>query len=86
MRVVKVFKQGLPLVYDDVFAITWSAGRISDSFWYCVAPGPSYFLAIPFVTVGMGRVDVRWVIRPLSEERMRGALVDHPDALGTRHP
>lgn len=81
VRVVKVYKQGLPLLYDDVFDLTWGARHLSDSFWYCVAPGPSYYLAIPLVAVGMGRVDIRWVVRPLSEERMRGALVDHPDAL-----
>lgn len=81
VRVVKVYKQGLPMLYDDVFDLTWGARQVSDSFWYCVAPGPSYFLAIPLVAVGMGRVDIRWVVRPLSEARMRGALVDHPDAL-----
>ena len=46
-----------------------------DEFWYCVGPGPSYFLAIPTVGSRYGFVAfVRWVIRPLSEERMRAAL------------
>ncbi|MGO4549544.1 hypothetical protein AB4059_00350 [Lysobacter sp. 2RAF19] len=46
-----------------------------DEFWYCVGPGPSYFLAIPTIGVRYGSVAfVRWVVRPLSEERMRGAL------------
>lgn len=49
--------------------------RTRDEFWYCVGPGPSYFLAIPTVGIRYGSVAfVRWVVRPLSEERMRGAL------------
>jgi len=50
--------------------------KTRDEFWYCVGPGPSYFLAIPTVGIrnGLSVEFVRWVIRPLSEERMRGAL------------
>jgi hypothetical protein len=81
MRVVKVYKQGVPFVYDDVFEIPVGPRRISDSFWYCVGPGPSYFLAIPLVEAGLGRVKVSWVVRPLSAERMRSALVDDEQAL-----
>jgi hypothetical protein len=81
MHVVKVYKQGVPFVYDDVFNIQVGARHISDSFWYCVGPGPSYYLAIPLVEAGLGRVKVSWVVRPLSAERMRGALVDDEKAL-----
>lgn len=46
-----------------------------DAFWYCVGPGPSYFLAIALLQAGSGPVDVQWVVRPLTEARMRGALI-----------
>lgn len=81
LEVVKIYRQGMPFAYDDVFALRGGPRHISDSFWYCVGPGPSYFLAIPMVEVGFGRVAVRWAVRPLSEERMRAALVDCPDAV-----
>ncbi|QGW63906.1 hypothetical protein GOY17_02625 [Lysobacter soli] len=41
---------------------------------YCVGPGPSYFVAIAIAQTGFGAVSVTWVVRPLTEERMRGAL------------
>lgn len=81
LRVVKVFRQGMPYAYDDVFNLPIGPRQVSDSFWYCVGPGPSYFLAIPIVEVGFGRANVSWVVRPLSLERMRAALVDFPDLL-----
>lgn len=81
VRVVKVYKQGVPFAYDDVFNLPAGMRQISDSFWYCVAPGPSYFLAIPLVEVGFGRVDIQWVVRPLTEERLRVALQDDAAAL-----
>ncbi|GAB2509436.1 hypothetical protein [Lysobacter humi (ex Lee et al. 2017)] len=81
LRVVKIFRQGLPFAYDDVFTIPVGPRQISDSFWYCIGPGPSYFLAIPMVEVGFGKAKVDWVVRPLSLERMRAALVDFPDVL-----
>lgn len=80
LRVVKVSKQGMPLAYDDVFML----GRDplpSDSFWYCVGPGPSYHLAIPVVSTGFGRVDVQWIVRPLTAERMRAALLGDERAI-----
>lgn len=81
IRVVKVFRQGMPFSYDDVFSIPVGPRWISDSFWYCIGPARTYFLAIPMVDVGLGRVEVAWVVRPLTEERIRAALIDHPDAL-----
>lgn len=81
IRVVKIFKQGMPFAYDDVFNIPVGPRWISDSFWYCVGPACTYFVAIPMVEVGLGRATVTWVVRPLSEERMRAALIDHPEAL-----
>lgn len=81
LRVLKVYKQGMPFAYDDVFNIPVGPRQISDSFCYCVAPGPSYFLAIPIVEVGLGKAKVTWVVRPLTAERMRAALVDCPEAL-----
>ena len=81
VQVVKVYKQGMPFAYDDVFNMPAGPRHISDSFWYCVGPGPSYFVAIPLVEVGLGRATVRWVVRPLSAERMRAALMDDEEAL-----
>lgn len=84
VRVVKIFRQGMPFSYDDVFTIPVGPRWISDSFWYCIGPARTYFLAIPMVEAGMGRVDVTWVVRPLSEERMKAALIDHPEALALK--
>lgn len=81
VQVVKVYKQGMPFAYDDVFNMPVGPRQISDSFWYCVGPGPSYFVAIPMVEVGLGRATVRWVVRPLTAERMRAALQDDENAL-----
>lgn len=81
VQVVKVYKQGMPFAYDDVFNMPVDPRHISDSFWYCVGPGPSYFVAIPLVEVGLGRATVRWVVRPLLAERMRAALMDDEEAL-----
>ncbi|MEE7547518.1 hypothetical protein HF319_11155 [Xanthomonas sp. Kuri4-1] len=53
-----------------------TSGAPSEIFWYCVAPGPAYFLAIAHVTRPGRRIEVRWTLRALTEERMRGALVD----------
>ncbi|UBB25722.1 hypothetical protein [Pseudoxanthomonas beigongshangi] len=46
----------------------------SDAFWYCVGPGPSYFLVVPSLTNRWGGLDLKWIVRPLTEERMRAAL------------
>lgn len=44
-------------------------------FRYCVGPGPTYFVIIgQVVAEGFVRRRLQWVVRPLSEERMRGAL------------
>ena len=77
VRVVKVYRQGMPLAYDNVFEMHVGPSHLTDSFWYCVGPGPSYFLALPMVEIsGWGRVRVQWVVRPLTAERMRAALQD----------
>lgn len=79
VRVVKIYKQGMQAAYDDVFSM--SDGGVSDSFWYCVGPDASYFLAIPLVEVGYGRAHVTWVVRSLTAERLRLALQDDAAAL-----
>lgn len=84
VRVVMVYRQGMPLAYDDVFNLPLGPPQVTDSFWYCVGPGPSYFVAIPMVEVGLGRVSVTWIVRALTEARMRAALVDDPEALVLR--
>lgn len=47
----------------------------ADAFWYCVGPGRSYYLAIAVSRAGTGHGPVHWVLRPLTEQAMRGALV-----------
>ena len=50
--------------------------------WYCVLPGPRWLLVIgQDTTVTMTRTEVTWVVRELSEERMRGALAADPKAM-----
>ena len=62
-----------------VKVVTWRTGNdsspSSDLFWYCVGDGPSYFVAMGHVRSRFATMPVDWVIRPLTEERMRGALV-----------
>lgn len=53
-----------------------TANSPSELFCYCVGPGPSYFLAIAHVNRRWRRIDVDWTMRPLTAERMRGALID----------
>lgn len=46
LKVVKISKQTMRFAGDDVYQL----GRDpmpNDAFWYCVGPGPSYFLALP---------------------------------------
>lgn len=55
---------------------------ITGAYWYCVGPGPSYFVAIAQRTMtNLVRSELQWVVRPLSEDRMRGALVGDTEAL-----
>lgn len=55
---------------------------ITGAYWYCVGPGPSYFVAIAQRTmINLVHSELRWVIRPLSEDRMRGALAGDTEAL-----
>ena len=62
-----------------VKAVTWRTGsrssEFSEMFWYCAGDGPSYFVAMGHVRSRFATMPVDWVIRPLTEERMRGALV-----------
>jgi hypothetical protein len=73
LKVVKISEQSTRFAGEDVHKRAGST-MPSDAFWYCVGPGPSYFLAIATAQVGDGRVSVEWIIRPLTEQRMRGAL------------
>ncbi|TKR29533.1 hypothetical protein FCE95_15480 [Luteimonas gilva] len=77
---VKIARDSMPFAYDDV----WQLGPDpvpSTSFWYCVGPGPSYFLAMPLLTTRFGGASVKWVIRSLSEDRMRAVLQSDEEAL-----
>ena len=74
LKIVKISKQSMQFAGDDVYALGHQH-QPSDAFLYCVGPGPSYFVAIAIAQTGFGAVSVKWVVRPLTEERMRGALV-----------
>lgn len=53
-----------------------AGGNASDEFWYCVGPGPCYFVVIPVVQRSFAmRASVQWIVRPLTEARMRGSLI-----------
>lgn len=55
---------------------------ILGAYWYCVGPGPGYYVAIAQrVQLNWLRSRLEWVIRPLSAERMRGALMGDKQAL-----
>lgn len=52
------------------------------AFWYCIGPGPSYFVAIAqYVRTGWRGGRYHWVVNPIDETRMHGALADDQDAL-----
>ncbi|KGQ17933.1 hypothetical protein LF41_1787 [Lysobacter dokdonensis DS-58] len=53
--------------------------RMGETFWYCVGPGQSYWLAMPMRMSRKGLIE--WVVRPLTEERMRAALLGDRRAL-----
>jgi hypothetical protein len=59
----------------------WMAQTADDAFWYCVGPGPSWYLAIPVSRRNGFQWDVEWVVRPLDESRMRAALNGDTEAL-----
>lgn len=74
LKIVKISKQSMQFAGDDVYTLG-RQHQPSDAFLYCVGPGPSYFVAIAIAQAGFGAVSVKWVVRPLTEERMRGALI-----------
>lgn len=74
LKVVKISKQSMRFAGDEVYQFGQDP-LPNDAFWYCIGPGPSYFLAIAIARTAFGRVSVEWIVRPLTEQRMRGALV-----------
>lgn len=80
VRVVRIQRQGM---FADVDPFDVPADRLllAESFWYGVAPGGSYFVAVPSVERGADGYAVRWMVRPLSEGQLRAALADDPGAL-----
>lgn len=75
LRVVKISKQTSRYAADEVYRIKMDSIP-ADAFWYCVGPGPSYFLAIAVMQTGNGQVSADWIVRPLTEQSMRAALLD----------
>ncbi len=78
--VVKKVQQFMDANYDASFVFESDAMNGSNAFWYCSGPGARWFLAIPSVGRCRGGVDVRWVVRPLTEQRMRAVLRFDRDA------
>ncbi len=77
LKVVKIYQAPSSVRrWDPVWELAFRDDPYGgDAFWYCVGPGPSYFLAIAMLQAGSGKVDATWIIRPLTEARMRGALI-----------
>lgn len=80
LRVVKISQLASGLDGDELHGL-FGDRQLPDAFWYCVGPGPSYFLAIGRANAHRRGVAVDWVVRPLSEERMRGALLGDDKAI-----
>lgn len=79
-RVVRIERQGL-FADVDPFNVPADMLLLAESFWYCVGPGPSYFVAIPTVERQPGGMAIRWMVRPLSEAQLRSALSTDAAAL-----
>lgn len=61
-----------------------AGNRPVELFWYCVGPGPSYFLAIARIKKTSWRgTEVAWTVSPLSEQRMRAALTGDRKAMAS---
>ncbi len=80
LRVVKISRQAAGLAGDEAYGL-FGDRQMPDAFWYCVGPGPSYFLAIARADARPGGVSVDWIVRSLTEERMRGALLGDEKAI-----
>lgn len=50
-------------------------------FWYCAGPDGHYWMLIAQQERYWLLWRVRWIVRPLSAERLRNALIDDPAAL-----
>jgi hypothetical protein len=73
LKVVKISHRAAGFDGDEVYDL-FGDRQMPDAFWYCVGPGPSYFLAIARARMHRGDARVDWIVRTLTEERMRGAL------------
>ena len=52
-----------------------TASGVRTGWWYCEAPGPSWLLVIAQDDpVSLTRTETKWIVRELTEERMRHAL------------
>lgn len=80
LRVVKISQQAAGFTGDEAREL-FGDRQLPDAFWYCVGPGPSYFLALGRANAHRDGIAVDWIVRPLTEERMRGALVGDDKAI-----
>lgn len=80
VRVVRIRRQGLHADVDP-FDVPPDLLPLAESFWYCVAPGPAYFVAISSAELRDGRMLPAWTTRSLTEAQLRAALADDPAAL-----
>lgn len=80
MRVVRIARQGM-FADVDPFDVPADMLLLAESFWYCVGPGPSYFVAVPTVERRPQGMVLSWLVRPLSEAQLRSALSTDAAAL-----
>jgi hypothetical protein len=74
MRVVKRM--------TDTVRLQLGGSIVLGAHWYCLGPGPSYYVAIAQrAQSGWLHSRLEWVIRPLSAERMQDALMGDKEAL-----
>ena len=71
----------LRIVHRRTTVSRGSSNEPAEIFWYCVGPGPCYFLALGKVSRQTRKVQVQWILRPLTEAGLRAALVGDRDAL-----
>lgn len=52
-----------------------NASALRTGWWYCEAPGPAWLVVIAQdEPVSLTRVETRWIVRELTQERVRQAL------------
>lgn len=74
LRVVKRAEPFLKQNYGDLYQISSRDHSPNDVYWYAVAKTGEFFAAIAILYMANGKVNVKWIIKNLSEPSMRGIL------------